>query len=90
MASNVMSLLWKLTFQKVNTKNLILLVIGILVVAILINFSGNSCGIQHMSILNEISSYEQSLDPEFCEDILEKIDFFNDECKPQIEILDCG
>ena len=85
-----MSLLWKLTFQKTNTRNLILLVIGISVVAILISFSGNSCGIQHMSILNEITTYEQSLDPEFCEDIVEKIDFFNDECEPQIEILDCG
>lgn len=53
-------------------------------------FFGNSCGIDHMFILNQINSYEKSLDPEICEEIDEKIDLFNDECKPQMEILDCG
>ncbi|MEO2201304.1 MAG: hypothetical protein ABGW47_01290 [Nitrosopumilus sp.] len=43
-----------------------------------------------MSILNEITFYEKTLDPEFCEVILEKIDFFNETCEPQIEILDCS
>jgi hypothetical protein len=56
----------------------------------LISFSGDSCGIKHMQILNEINSYEKSLDPEICEVIVEKIDLFNDDCKPQVEILDCG
>jgi hypothetical protein len=56
----------------------------------LISFSGDSCGIKHMQILNEINSYEKSLDPEICEVIVEKIDLFNDDCKPQVKILDCG
>ena len=43
-----------------------------------------------MSILNEIKIYEKSLDPEFCESILEKIDSFNISCNPKFEILDCG
>jgi hypothetical protein len=43
-----------------------------------------------MSILNEIKIYEKSFDPEFCELIIEKIDSFNDSCKPKFEILDCG
>jgi len=43
-----------------------------------------------MIILNEITSYEQSLEPELCEITVEKIDLFNDDCEPQIEILDCG
>tara|TARA_B100001765_G_C19242224_1_gene223011 strand:- start:17 stop:148 length:132 start_codon:yes stop_codon:yes gene_type:complete len=43
-----------------------------------------------MSILNEINIYEESLDPEFCEIILEKINSFNDRCTPTLEILDCG
>jgi len=90
MENNVTFLQWKLIFQKTNLKNLILIVIGILIVGILITFSGSSCGIQHMTILNEINSYEKSLDPEFCEIIVEKIDLFNDNCEPQIEILDCG
>ncbi len=81
---------WKLIFQKTNLRNLILIAIGISIVGILISFTGYSCGIQHMIILNEITSYEQSLEPEFCEIIVEKIDLFNDDCEPQIEILDCG
>ena len=49
-----------------------------------------SCGVEHMSILNEIKIYEESLDPEFCEIILEKINSFNDKYTPTLEILDCG
>ena len=80
---------WKLIFQKISLNKLILISIIISVIVIL-SFTGDSCGIQHMLILNEISSYEESLDPEFCEMIVEKIDFFNDDCEPKIEILDCG
>ncbi|ARS64660.1 hypothetical protein NMSP_1042 [Candidatus Nitrosomarinus catalina] len=43
-----------------------------------------------MYILNEIKIYEQSLNPEFCEEILEKVIVYNDSCTPVIEILDCG
>jgi len=85
-----MFLQWKLTFQKPSLRNLILLAIGISIVGILIGLTGYSCGIQHMIILNEITSYEKSLEPEFCETIVEKIDLFNDDCEPQIEILDCS
>jgi len=85
-----MSLQLKLTFQKTSLRNLILVAIGISIVGIAISLTGYSCGIQHMIILNEITSYEKSLEPEFCEVIVEKIDLFNDDCEPQIEILDCG
>jgi hypothetical protein len=90
MGNNEMFLIWKLIFQNISTKNLILIVIGIVIVVFLLSFSENSCGIQHMKILNDINSYEQSLDPEICEIIVEKIDLFNDECSPYMEILDCG
>ena len=79
-----------MTFQKTSLRNLILIVIGISIIVILISLTEYSCGIQHMIILNEITSYEKSLEPEFCEIIVEKIDLFNDDCEPQIEILDCG
>jgi len=79
-----------LIFQKTSLRNLILIAIGISIVGISISLTGYSCGIQHMIILNEITSYEKSLEPEFCEIIVEKIDLFNDDCEPQIEILDCG
>jgi len=79
-----------LTFQKTSLRNLILIIIGILIVGVLISLTSYSCGIQHMTILNEITLFEKSLDPESCEIIVEKIDLFNDDCEPQIEILDCG
>ena len=85
-----MFLLWKLIFQKLSLKNLILITIGISIIGILIYSIDNSCGLQHMIILNKISSYEKSFEPEFCEIIVEKIDLFNDKCEPQIEILDCS
>jgi len=90
MGSKEMFQIWKLILQKNNLKILISISVVFFVIIILILFSNNSCGISHMSILNEITFYEKTLDPEFCEVILEKIDFFNETCEPQIEILDCG
>ncbi len=85
-----MFLQWKLIFQKISLKNLTLIGIIILFVSILLMFFDDSCGIRHMLILSEVTSYEKSLEPELCEIIVEKIDLFNDDCQPQIEILDCG
>jgi len=79
-----------LILQKNNLRNIILFVFGIFVVTIIFLSYDTSCGVEHISILNEIKIYEKSLDPEFCESILEKIDSFNDICKPTLEILDCG
>ena len=90
MVSNVMSLPWKLISQKNKFKILLIILGGILISILLVLFSNSSCGIQHMAILNEINLYHETLDPEFCEVIVEKIDLFNDSCNPQIEILDCG
>ncbi len=58
-----MSLQLKLIFQKTSLRNLILVAIGISIVGITISLTGYSCGIQHMIILNEITSYEKSLEP---------------------------
>lgn len=85
-----MYLLWKLIFQKTNLKKLIMIVMGILIFIVLIHHINYSCSVQHMLILNETVLYGKSLDPESCEIIVEKIDSFNDECEPEIEILDCG
>jgi len=50
----------------------------------------NSCGIKHMVLMHDISTYENSLDPEFCEELITRIDSFNSQCNPQMETLDCG
>lgn len=90
MANNVMFPLWKLIFQKISLKNLILISFIILIIVLFLSLSDNSCGIKHIQILHEINTFEESLDPEICEMIIEKIDLFNDSCEPKIEILDCG
>jgi len=81
---------WKLIFQKVSLKNLIVIAFGILIAGLLFNFSNYSCSPQHMLIINDVFQYEKSLNPEFCESVLEKINLFNEICEPEIEILDCG
>lgn len=43
-----------------------------------------------MLILNDLKTYEQLFDPEYCEVLVERIDLFNEQCEPPIEILDCG
>jgi hypothetical protein len=59
-------------------------------VILVVEYVDDSCNVDHFVIINEISSYGKSLDPELCENILEKIDSYNDMCTSQIEILDCG
>jgi len=56
----------------------------------LLVLDNNSCSVDTVIISGEINSYEKSLDPEICENILEKIDAYNEQCESQIEILDCG
>jgi hypothetical protein len=85
-----MFLQWKLIFQKTNLKYFILIILGFLFVIGILMIDDSSCIVDHVIISNEISSYEKSLDPEFCENILEKIDLHNDQCDSLIEILDCG
>ncbi len=85
-----MFLPWKLIFQKTNFKKLILITIGFLIVAVSINLVNPSCRLQQILILNEIALYEKSLEPKFCEVIVEKIVLFNNTCESKIEILDCS
>ena len=90
MENNVTFPQWKLIFQKANLKNFTLLGIFGSIIVVLIIFTADSCGVRHILILNEITSYEKSFEPELCEVVVEKIDSFNDRCEPQITILDCG
>ena len=81
---------WKLILQKTNLKNLTLIIFGIFSVILIVVFVNFSCGVNYVLISTDISSYEQSLNPEFCEMIVDRIDMFNDDCESQIEILDCS
>lgn len=73
-----------------NLRILIFICIAIFIILIFLKISDNSCGVKHILIVNDLKSYEQSLDPEFCEDLVERIDLFNSQCEPEVDILDCG
>lgn len=75
-----------------NKKVILLILVGIGAVSILSTLFvfENSCGLKHIAIINDLKIYESTLDPEFCEELIEKIDSFNMQCKPEVEILDCG
>ena len=90
MENSVTFLIWKLIFQKNNLRSILLIIFGILIIVIFFYSYDSSCGVKHISILNQIQIYDETLDPEFCEVILDKIDSFNDGCSPTFEILDCG
>lgn len=80
-----------MTLQKIKTiRNLILISASIFAVVALLGFMISSCGIQHIAIVSDLKSYETSLDPEFCDGLVERINLFNDDCEPRVEILDCG
>ena len=90
MGNNVTFQIWKLISLKNNLRNTLLTIFGIFIFVIIFFTYDTSCGVEHFMILNEININEKSFDPEFCESLLEKIDSFNDQCSPTIEILDCG
>ena len=90
MGNNVTFQIWKLISLKNNLRNTLLTIFGILIFVVIFFTYDTSCGVEHFMILNEININEKSFDPEFCEYILEKIDSFNNQCSPTIEILDCG
>lgn len=90
MANSVMFLQSKLILPKNKIRNLIFGISATLILLIIIFESQNLCGIQHMVIINDLNKYEKSLEPEFCEILVEKIELFNEQCEPKIQILDCG
>ncbi|MDO8641910.1 MAG: hypothetical protein Q7R33_10330 [Nitrosarchaeum sp.] len=80
-----------MTLQKTKTiRNLIFISVCVFTIGIILGFTVYSCGIQHIAIMADLKSYEKSLDPEFCDVLVEKINLFDTNCKPEVEILDCG
>jgi len=75
-----------------NPRNYIIFgIIGISIIILIISQGElNLCGVQHVTLLNDIKTFEQNSDPEFCEKTVNKILVFNEQCEPYIEILDCG
>jgi hypothetical protein len=50
----------------------------------------NTCSIRQLGIAGEIKKYDQTKDSQFCDKLNSKISLFNDQCKSDVEELDCG
>lgn len=50
----------------------------------------NSCPIMHVTVVNELEQYQETLDPELCDELVNKIIELNEECGIEIEPIDCG
>jgi hypothetical protein len=70
---------------------LIIFTIGLIaaVISYKIEFS-NVCSIRQLNIAGEIKKYDQTLDPLICDKLNTKISKFNQDCKYDLEELDCG
>ena len=82
----------KLMSQKPKiSRSIIVAIIGFSIVVLVLSSGDlNSCGIRHIALLEDIKTFEDNGDPEFCTMTVDKILEFNEECEPYIEILDCG
>jgi len=77
--------------QKSNIRKVILVTaISIPIAGLVFLTLQNSCDIQHVAILTDIGKYEQTLDPDLCHSLLERIDSHNARCEIHLEVLDCG
>ena len=74
-----------------NKKAIIFSLIGISIIGLVLS-SGilNTCGVRHVNLISDLQTYEDDMDPEFCDSLVNKILIFNEECDSYIEIVDCG
>jgi hypothetical protein len=71
----------------------ILAIIAIGLIAIFVSYKtelANVCSIKQLNIAGDEKKYEQTKDAQFCDSPNSRISQFNNECKSNIEELDCG
>lgn len=69
----------------------IILAMAVLTAIILYNiWFVNSCPVKHVAVVNELEQYQKTLDPELCDNLVNKIIELNEECGIEIEPIDCG
>lgn len=76
--------------QKTKPRIIFLIAAGVIVFVTAVLIQEPFCGLEHLIIVSDLEYYEQTLDPEFCESLVHRIDSFNEDCEPYVEILDCG
>lgn len=50
----------------------------------------DNCPLKHVGVVNDLKKYEETLDAELCDDLVNRIIDLNDKCGIEIEIIDCG
>ena len=50
----------------------------------------NMCKMRELDIQSKIVQYEKTKDPQFCDSLNSQITQFDEQCKSDIEIQDCG
>lgn len=70
---------------------LVIVLSGAVAIVVLYNFGlVDKCPIKQIDIEGGLKTYNQTKDPELCAQLNDKISQFDNECKGNIEILDCG
>lgn len=70
---------------------LIIVAVGVSSIVILYGVGiVNTCQIRQLEIASDVKKYDQTKNPELCAQLNEKISQFDNECKGDLEILDCG
>ena len=70
---------------------IILVLAGIATIVILYNVGlADTCPVRQITITGDLKKYDQSKDPELCAQLNDKIIQFDNECKGDMEELDCG
>ena len=63
------------------------------IISIVILFSVgllDNCPLKHVGVVNDLKKYEETLDAELCDDLVNRIIDLNDKCGIEIEVIDCG
>ena len=71
----------------------ILAIVAIGLIAVLVSYKtelSNTCAIRQLNIAGDQKKYDQTKDPLLCDALNSRISQFDNECKSNIEELDCG
>lgn len=70
---------------------IIMVLAGIVTIAMLYNVGlADKCPVRQIAITGDLKKYDQTKDPELCAQLNDKILQFDNECKGDLEELDCG
>jgi len=71
--------------------SLVIVLSGVVVIIALYNFGFvDKCPIKQINIEDDLKTYDQTKDPDLCTQLNDKISQFDNTCKGNMEILDCG